>query len=92
MNNNLLFLSDDYKPLEKAKEKVKADDYNPDKEIEMFWDKFGGERGISNAYEIYLRMRGRGANRFVSDMEIDEYIENLMSVLMSYYLKYRRVY
>lgn len=92
MNNNLLFLNDDYKPLEKAKEKVKADDYNPDKEIEMFWGKFGGERGISIAYEIYLRMRGRGANRFVSDMEIDEYIEDLMSVLMAYYLKYGKVY
>lgn len=82
----------DYEPLIRAYRSIRKEGYKPTDVINKFWHKYKYEDAIAHVYETYLRMKGKKENLHATSEQLEDYIIDLMDVLVAYFFSHFDVF
>lgn len=86
------FPDTDYVPLINAFRSIRNEGYKPTDVINKFWDKYKYEDAIAHIYETYLRMKGKKDNLHATPEQLDEYVIDVMELLVAYFFSHFDVF
>lgn len=81
-----------YITINNAVNSINREGYKPTDVINNFWNKYRLQEGFANVHQLFLRINGKGSDLFATLDELDEYVEDLMSLIIAYYFSHLNVF
>lgn len=92
MNNAKTKPDWDNMPLKLALNSIRENGYKSTDVINKFWKKYSCQEAIAKIVELFWIMKGRKCNLKSTERELEDYVEDLINVMMAYYFSHLDVF